>query len=102
MVVEEGSPALATITCGDVLTQVPRYWLARMLHRVALHGLRMGYAETYGGFFVDDRADDVRFGLRGPPGKTAASVSVPRAEALAVVERLYRAVAPPGYTEHPS
>jgi hypothetical protein len=30
-----------------------------------------------------------------------ASISVPRAEALALIERLYRAVAPRGYVECP-
>lgn len=76
--------------------EVPRYWLARMLYRLALHGLRLGWVETYGGFFCDDRAPEhVRFGLR--PSKDACIV--PRAEALHFVEALYRAVAPAGYVE---
>jgi hypothetical protein len=105
------SPSLVSLSMHDVkdvsgasaapvATEVPRYWLARMLHRVALHGLRLGYVETYGGFFVDDRADSrdsVELGIRTPGAKHA--VSVPRTEALTVLERLYRAVAPPGYRE---
>lgn len=94
MRIAEASPALVTVAVGDVKAEVPRYWMARMLHRVALHGLRVGYAETYGGFFVDDRGDDVRMGVRG-----ADPIAVPRADALAVVERMYRAVAPAGYRE---
>lgn len=77
--------------------EVPRYWLARFLFRVVLHELRLGYVETYGGFFVDDGegvGDAVTLGVRGGP-----RVAVPRAAALPLVERLYRAVAPPGYLE---
>jgi hypothetical protein len=68
---------------------VPRYWLARMLFRVALHGFALGYVETYGGFYYDDR-DGWAFGVRG--GSRAA---IDRDD----VESLYRAVAPPGYRE---
>jgi len=71
--------------------RVPRYWLARMLFRLALHDLRLGTIETYGGLSFDDRADLV---IRG-----RTSITVPRAEALALIERMYRAVAPAGYTE---
>ena len=98
--IEEQSPSLVAITvgaAGDTKVEVPRYWLARMLHRVALHGVRMGYAETYGGFFVDDRGDDVRFGVRVEDA--SADVTVARSDALEVLERMYRAVAPPGYRE---
>jgi len=59
--------------------------------------VRMGYAETYGGFFVDDRGDDVQMGLRGESGSNA--VAVARSEVVEVIERMYRAVAPPGYRE---
>jgi len=59
--------------------------------------VRMGYAETYGGFFVDDRGDDVQIGVRLESGATA--VTVARSDALEVIERMYRAVAPPGYRE---
>jgi hypothetical protein len=87
-----------SVTVATETTEVPRYWLARMLFRVGLHRLSLGYAETYGGFFVDDRGDGpVLFGLRS--GSARGSVSVPRGEALATAERLYHAVAPPGYTE---
>jgi NAD(P)H dehydrogenase (quinone) len=90
------SPQLVSIAIGAHASEVPRYWLARMLFRVALHGLRLGHVETYGGFAIDDRAGltaDVAFSVRG------AGTTLPRADALALVERLYRAVAPPDYTE---
>jgi hypothetical protein len=57
----------------------------------------MGYAETYGGFFVDDRGDDVRIGVRVEGAASAASIA--RHEALGEIERMYRAVAPAGYRE---
>jgi hypothetical protein len=91
--VAEQSETVVQISIGEARTEVPRYWLARMLFRVGLHRLCLGYVETYGGFYVDDRADLV-MGLRGH-----RSVTVPRASALETIERLYRAVAPPGYTE---
>lgn len=79
---------------------VPRHWLARMLFRCALHDLRLGYVETYGAFFVDDGGGPaagsarVRVGVRG-----GDAVELDRAAAVGFVERMYRAVAPPGYTE---
>jgi hypothetical protein len=73
--------------------EIPRLWLARTLFRVALHGLRLGYVETYGGFFCDDSAD-LTIGVVGGP-----RASVPRPDAVAVLEQLYDAVAPPGYAE---
>lgn len=76
------------ITIGTTAT-VPRYWLARMLFRVALHGFSLGYVETYGGFFYDDR-DGLSFGVRG-----GSRAPIERDD----VESLYRAVAPPGYEE---
>lgn len=103
MRIEEVSPSVVAIAAGGAKAEVPRYWLARMLHRVALHGLRLGYAETYGGFFVDDRPGEehgdelVRLGVRGGTG-----VAIPRSEAAAAIERMYRAVAPPGYRERPT
>ena len=99
MRIEEITGALVSIGVGDAKAEVPRYWLARMLHRVALHGLRMGYAETYGGFFVDDRGEDVRMGVRDGEGAGASAVTIARGEALGVIERMYRAVAPAGYRE---
>ena len=81
---------------GRAVAEVPRYWLARMLFRLALHGFRLGYVETYGGFFAeDDGAGNLRLGVRGQGHVTLAA-----AEAAGAVERLYRSVAPPGYTEH--
>ncbi len=97
--IEEASATMASITIGEVSAVVPRYWLARMLYRLALHGFKMGYAQTYGGFFTDDRDDVLRLGLRGGPAGEPVSVVLPRAEALAILERLYRAVAPPGFVE---
>jgi hypothetical protein len=100
--IEEVSTTLVAIRVGELTAEVPRYWAARMLHRLALHGLRVGYAETYGGFFVDDREPLVRIGLRGPKGSTPAAVEISREQALPAIERMYRAVAPPGYRERPS
>jgi len=80
-----------TVRAGDA--EIPRHWLARMLFRVALHGLRLGHVETYGGFFCEDR-EDLVLGVRG-----AALARVPRERALEVLEELYCAVAPPGYVE---
>jgi len=77
--------------------EVPRYWLARLLYRCALHGLQLGRVETYGGFFVDDSGPDVILGVAQPFGRFG--VTIPRTDALATIERLYRAVAPSGYTE---
>jgi multimeric flavodoxin WrbA len=93
------SASTVRATIGELEAELPRHWLARMLYRVAAHGLRMGYAETYGGFFVDDRGDIVAIGLR--VGETRASMTLPRGSAMTAIERLYRAVAPAGYKEHP-
>lgn len=101
--ITESSASLVAVAIGDVQAEVPRYWLARMLHRVGMHGLRLGYAETYGGFFVDDRDEaGVRVGLRGGKGEAPTAVRLPRAEALLTLERMYRAVAPAGYRERPT
>ncbi len=97
LVVREASPTNVAVSVGSLTSEVPRYWLARMLFRVALHGVRLGYVETYGGLFVDDRGDGVRVGLRN--GTDAASVEIPRADTLGAIERLYRAVAPGDYRE---
>ena len=100
--IEERSASLVAITIDGTTAEVPRYWLARMLFRVALHGLRLGYAETYGGFFADDRGEDVRLGLRGEKGRAPVAVTFTRSDALEIVERMYRAVAPSGYRERPA
>jgi hypothetical protein len=96
------SPSFVSVAIRGAKSEVPRYWLARMLHRVAMHGFRLGYAETYGGFFVDDREGEIRFGLRGPKGSVASHVALSRADAGAAIERMYRAVAPIGYRERAS
>ena len=95
MRVEARSQTHVRVVIGQSAALVPRYWLARFLYRVALHGYRLGYLETYGGFYWDDRAPEgCRIGLRG--GEHVAL------EAHAVgetVEGLYRAIAPEGYVE---
>jgi hypothetical protein len=98
--VEETSPALAAITVKGLTVQTPRYWLARTLFRIALHEIKLGYIETYGGVFFDDRQGDLVVGVRGE--RTRPSVKFERADALAFVEALYRAVAPFGYRERPT
>ncbi|HEY5952587.1 MAG TPA: hypothetical protein VIV40_44110, partial [Kofleriaceae bacterium] len=99
IVIEEASPREVTVRIHDDVATVPRYWLARMLFRAALHGLRLGYIETYGGLFIDDgnAGADIQIGIRTPAHKTA--VTVPARDALALIERIYRAVAPEGYRE---
>jgi hypothetical protein len=93
--VSEGPDGNVVVALGDKSRAVPRYWLARMLYRLGLHAYRLGYVETYEGFFVDDRGEGaIRIGVRG-----VGAAEIPRAEAPAVIERLYRAVAPPGYVE---
>lgn len=101
LVAAERSPSLASVTVGNITADVPRYWLARMLFRIGLHQLRLGYVETYGGFFADDRGTGaVSFGLR--IGSERGTIAIGRHEALGFVERLYRAVAPSGYVERPA
>jgi len=85
---------LAAVRLGAAVAEVPRYWLARMLFRTALHGFRLGWLETYGGFTYQDDDDAIHLGLRG-----AGAVSIPRQRAAAEIEGLYRAVAPAGYVE---
>ncbi len=88
---------------GDlgVVARIGRATLTLLASPAAIAPLHGGcYAETYGGFFVDDRDPAVRIGLRLPFGEPA-EVLVPRGEALGVLERLYCAVAPVGYTERP-
>jgi hypothetical protein len=86
-----------TIRIGAASARVPRYWLARTLFRITLHRPLLGYVETYGGFFFDDRrhaSEGITLGLR-----TGDRITLPAPEALSLVEALYRAVAPDGYTE---
>jgi NAD(P)H dehydrogenase (quinone) len=95
--VSEVSPSEIAVTIRGARTTVPRYWLARMLFRCALHQLRLGYVETYGGFYVDDGAPAegaIVLGIR-----EGAAIEVSRAAALALIEQLYRAVAPANYRE---
>jgi hypothetical protein len=82
------------VLAGETVGEAPRYWLARFLYRLPLHDFRLGYLETYGGFFYDDRGADIRFGVRGKGNTT-----VPRNDVRAAVERAYRAIAPASYRE---
>ncbi|MGC4070120.1 MAG: hypothetical protein QM784_36775 [Polyangiaceae bacterium] len=86
--------ARVRVHVGNATRDVPRYWLARLLFRVALHGYRLGYEETYEGFFVDDTDGIYRVGLRG-----AGHVTMTLAALKHFVEHAYRAVAPAGYSE---
>lgn len=97
--VDRVDDATARFAVDDVAVDVPRRWAARMLFRTALHGLWIGYLETYGGLWYDDR-DGYRLGVRD--GARRASIALPARTAAATIERLYRAVAPPGYTERPA
>jgi len=102
------SDAGAELRLGDRTAVVPRYWLARMLFRIALHtavddARRLerprpcfGYVETYGGFFYDDRDGAFRLGLRGAD----ATVEIAPDALVDTLARLYSAVAPEGHTEH--
>ncbi len=94
--IEAISDEEAEIRVGDgTPARVPRYWVARTLFRGALHGYALGYLETYGGFFYDDGAGgDGRLGVR-----RGGEIPVSRAELPEVIERIYRAIAPPSYTE---
>lgn len=84
----------------EVEAVVPRYWMARMLYRLPLHGLQLGRLETYGGFTYEDHAGDrdaatdvIELGVG------ERRIAIPRDEAAHVIEQLYRAVAPEGYVE---
>lgn len=74
--------------------EVPRYWAARTLFRWALHGLRLGYIETYGGLYCRDDEGEFRVGVRG-----VGSERIEPGRAYQRVEALYRSIAPPGYAE---
>jgi hypothetical protein len=95
LTVEAASPEAVILRIdGRPTSEIPRFWLARTLFRLALHGFTMGYVETYGGFYCDDREGRYRLGVRGH-----GQVAFTREEIAWAVARLYRAVAPPGYTE---
>lgn len=91
--VEDAGEDRVRVSIGDHHAEVPRYWLARMLFRLALHDFALGYLETYEGFFYDDRGG-YRLGLRG-----GGHVALDRAGIESAVATLYRAVAPAAYTE---
>ncbi len=101
LTVEGTRSGAVAISLEGATAAVPRYWLARMLFRVALHRLRLGYVETYGGLFIDDHpaweGGAIEIGLRTASGR--AAIAIPQDEAIGAIERLYRAVAPPGYRE---
>lgn len=102
LAISDAGAGRVELKIGEKKAEVPRHWLARTLYRVALHGMRLGYIETYEGFFVDDRGDKVRLGLRNGGGGARSEIVLDREAALAAVERLYRAVAPAGYRERAS
>jgi hypothetical protein len=90
--------AFVEVRIGASSARVPRHWLARMLFRVLLHPPVLGYVETYGGFFYDDRTigrGETKLGLRGGESVTLTDPTVARA----LVDRIYRAVAPETYVE---
>ncbi len=63
---EAASPdTVALRVDGSLVGEIPRFWLARMLFRVALHGFAIGYVETYGGFYYDDREGAIASGCAG-------------------------------------
>ncbi|MFS8071461.1 MAG: hypothetical protein ACMG6S_34245, partial [Byssovorax sp.] len=98
LTVEAASPdTVALCVDGRPAGEIPRFWLARMLFRVALHGFALGYVETYGGFYYDDRQGRYRIGVRGH-----GHVDLAREEMVVAIASLYRAVAPAGYTERPA
>lgn len=95
MVIEAASDSTVQVRIGaSELREVPRYWLARFMFRTALHQFQLGYLETYGGFYYSDVGGRLRLGLRD-----IGEVTVAMTDALATVERIYRAVAPAGYVE---
>lgn len=91
--VHEANADEVEVRLNGARSRVPRYWLARMLFRLGLHGYALGYVETYGGFAYDDRGG-YRLGLRGAP-----MLELAKDELAGLVELLYRAVAPADYTE---
>jgi len=98
LTVEAASPEAVTLRIdGRPAGEIPRFWLSRMLFRVLLHGFALGYVETYGGFYYDDREGHYRLGVRGH-----GHLALTREEIAWAVPQLYRAVAPAGYTERPS
>jgi hypothetical protein len=95
LTVEAASPAAVTVRLdGRPAGEIPRFWLTRMLFRVALHAFAIGYVETYGGFYYDDREGRYRLGVRGH-----GHIDLTREEMASAIPELYRAVAPAGYTE---
>ena len=91
---EASEPGFVRMRVAGSSAEVPRHWAARFFFRWALHDYRLGYVETYGGLYTDDRGEDAIIGLRG-----GDSVSIHKDELTPIVEALYRAIAPPGYTE---
>ncbi len=108
---EDGAPGALPLTLGPLhfvaeddhqvrveaagrVAHLPRHWAARLLFRLPLHGFRLGYAETYGGLFWDDRDGASRLGVRG-----LDALDLPPADRLPTVDALYRALAPPHYRE---
>ena len=81
---------------GNLEKAIPRYWLARMLFRIALHDYALGYLETYEGFFYDDQ-DGFTLGLR--EGSTRTTAHFDRQGIENAISRLYARIPPANYTE---
>lgn len=98
LTVEAASPEAVILHIdGHASSEIPRFWLARMLFRVALHRFAIGYVETYGGFYYDDRDGHHRLGVRGH-----GHIDLAHEQIAPTIALLYRAVAPSGYTERPA
>lgn len=98
--IDAAMAGVVAVSLRGTTAAVPRYWLARMLFSAALHGLKIGYIETYGGLFIDDHGGighEIELGLRTPEGRT--SIAIRRDVAIGVMEQIYRAVAPTAYRE---
>lgn len=92
--VEPIDDAFVRMRIGESTAEVPRHWAARHLFRWPLHRYRLAYLETYGGLYTDDRGEEALIGLRD-----GEYVSIEKASLTPIVEALYRAIAPPSYTE---
>lgn len=86
--------AFVRMRIGESEAEIPRHWAARHLFRWPLHRYRLSYLETYGGLYTDDRGECAIIGLRG-----GEQISLDKSDLTLIVESLYRAIAPPGYTE---
>jgi hypothetical protein len=89
--VAEADGGCARVAIGSASALIPRYWAARTLFRWALHNYRLGSIETYGGLRFADGGDGSRLAIELGDASTPVTP--------AIVEALYRAIAPAGYVE---